>query len=98
MLRSVLLSVTATPSSPPNPSREHSSPLSANGFILGEDEDGDSLIVTSTSWLTELMDIKLSDRGQMSWRFCDDSLPQFTVLMQTLDGSVNNLLYHEIVS
>lgn len=91
---SVLLTVSATP---PSTSEEQPSlPLSANGFILGKHGNGDTLVVTTTTWLKKILNIKLSvdRRGHygVSWKFCGDSFahdPKFTVLVQTLGDSVS---------
>ncbi len=86
---SVLLSV-STPLSPPSSSsREQLPPLSASGFILGEDGNGDILVVTTTSWLTEVLDILLSGNEAREDWLAQEPQIQFTVLVQTSNDSVS---------
>ena len=93
---SVLISISPTPPLSTDSSREQfSSPLSASGFIIAVDGNGDVLMVTTASWLSEVLEIQFLDTEQVSWKFRGDMSiqePQFVVLVQRACDSVSLIL------
>ncbi len=85
-------------STPPLSSREQLSPgLSASGFILAVEGNGDLLVLTTGSWLNDVLEIQYVDTEQVSWKFRGDvsiQEPQFVVLVQKACDSVSCMVTH----
>ena len=87
-------------STPTLSSREQLSPgLSASGFILAVEGNGDLLVLTTASWLIDVLEIQYVDLDteQVSWKFRGDvsiQEPQFVVLVQKACDSVSCMLTH----
>ena len=87
---SVLISVLTNSPSLEGPSlnsstKEHTVPLSGSGFIWGEDSNGNSLVVTSASWLSSVVKLEWDSSNNspaVTWRYLgENDSPRIIVLM-----------------
>ena len=89
---SVLISVLTNSPSLEGPSlnssaKELTVPLSGNGFILGEDSNGHSLVVTSAYWLSSVVKVEWDSSKNspaVTWRYLgENETPKIVVLIES---------------